>query len=179
MLPRYDATVESLHDHPAAISPEQLLKACAIHRGRAGGPGGQHRNKVETAIHIVHEPTGIDGQASERRSQTDNHRVALFRLRVKLAVEHREFLPKFAQPSALWQSRCRGGKIGINPTHQDFPGVLAEAMDFVADCRFDVKQAAARLECSMSQLVKLLKVEPTALERVNDQRRSLGQHPLR
>jgi hypothetical protein len=52
-------------------------------------------------------------------------------------------------------------------------------MDFVADCRFDVKQAAARLECSMSQLVKLLKVEPTALERVNDQRRSLGQHPLR
>jgi hypothetical protein len=93
---------------PLRSSPEQLLKACAIHRGRAGGPGGQHRNKVETAIHIVHEPTGIDGQASERRSQTDNHRVALFRLRVKLAVEHREFLPKFAQPSALWQSRCRG-----------------------------------------------------------------------
>jgi len=171
--------VTDRHDHPAAIEPDALLGRCAIKRGKSGGPGGQHRNKVETAVRITHEPTGIEGQASERRSQVENRKVALFRLRVNLAVEHRAFLPRFAQPSDLWQSRVRGGKIGLNPSHEDFPAMLAEACDFIADCRYDVKKAAARLGCSMSQLVKLLKAEPAALERVNAERKAHGQGALR
>lgn len=47
---------------------------------RGSGPGGQHRNKVSTAIRITHRPTGIVVQAEEERSQTANRRRALGRL---------------------------------------------------------------------------------------------------
>ena len=67
--------------HPAAVPAVDLLKDCAVERTRRSGPGGQHRNKVETAIVLTHRPTGIQAEASERRSQPENLAVATFRLR--------------------------------------------------------------------------------------------------
>ena len=46
------------------MDPEALAGQCLITRGRASGPGGQHRNKVETAISILHKQSGQVGQAS-------------------------------------------------------------------------------------------------------------------
>lgn len=54
--------------HPAAIDPDELLRQCDEKRIRRGGPGGQHRNKVETAVVLHHRPTGMTAEASERRS---------------------------------------------------------------------------------------------------------------
>ena len=71
--------------HPATIDEELLLKSCEISTGRVSGPGGQHRNKVDSAVFIVHLPTGIEAQATERRSQRENKHVAVRRLRRKLA----------------------------------------------------------------------------------------------
>lgn len=51
---------------------------------RASGPGGQHRNRRETGVRITHRPTGIVVQATERRSQVDNRRVAVERLEALL-----------------------------------------------------------------------------------------------
>ena len=76
--------------HPSALEPQSLLRDCSERRTRRSGPGGQHRNKVETAVVLRHEPTGIDAEGNERRSQAENRQVALFRLRVRLAVEFRE-----------------------------------------------------------------------------------------
>ena len=75
--------------HPVELEESQLLAQCTIQRTRRGGPGGQHRNKVESAIVITHEPTGIIGQASERRSQHENRDVAIDRLRLNLALGFR------------------------------------------------------------------------------------------
>ena len=68
--------------HPVQLPIEKLLRECEVRHERRRGPGGQHRNKTESAVVLLHKPTGVEGQAAERRSQHDNHRVAAARLRV-------------------------------------------------------------------------------------------------
>jgi hypothetical protein len=158
---------------------EKLLADCDIRRTRRSGPGGQHRNKVETAVIVVHRPTQILAEASERRSQEENRREAVFRLRLRLAVDVRLAVEIPYRPSELWSSRCRQGKIAVNPRHEDFPALLAEALDVVAGCEYDVKAAAAGLACTPSQLTKLLQLEPRAIGAVNECRERLGLHSLK
>jgi peptide chain release factor len=47
---------------------------------RAGGPGGQHQNKTESAVRATHVPTGVTVVAREERSQQRNKALALQRL---------------------------------------------------------------------------------------------------
>lgn len=163
--------------HPAALDDEALLAQCQVQRTRGAGPGGQHRNKTETAVRLVHQPTGLRAQAGERRSQRENHRRALRRLRVTLALHVRRE-PDALEPSALWQSRCQQGRIVINPRHDDFPLMLAEALDVVADRGFDLAHAAGTLGVTTSQLVKFLKLEPAAHHHVNTERQHRGLKPM-
>jgi len=163
--------------HPAALDPDTLRAACETTRRRSGGPGGQHRNKVETAVRLTHRDTGISAEASERRSQAENLKAALFRLRVNLALEVRR--PAADAASALWVSRARGGRLAINPGHNHFPALLAEALDVLAVAGYDMAAAAAARGVSASQLVKLLRHEPRALAQVNAGRGAAGRGRLR
>lgn len=166
--------------HPATIDPEALLALCERGKGRSSGPGGQHRNKVETLVWLRHAPTGVEAHAGERRSAAENAKVALFRLRLRLAVEVRTPVPDGEIRSALWRRRCgASGRIVCNPAHAEYPALLAEAMDVVWAAGGDVKRASLRLCCSGSQLVKLLKDHPPGLAAVNALREARGEHPLR
>ena len=167
------------HHHPAAIDPKKLLDDCQVRRHRASGPGGQHRNKVETAVTVCHQPTGITGIARERRSQSQNLHTAVHRLRVHLAVMIRCPIPDDFTPSPLFQSRCIRGRVPINPAHVDYPALLAEALDFVAAMGVDLHSATEALNCTVSQLVKLLRTEPRALAWLNERRQEMGLRPLR
>jgi hypothetical protein len=166
------------NDHPAAAGAEQLLAECEVRRLRRSGPGGQHRNKVETAINLQHLPTGVHAEASERRSQAQNRSQALFRLRVNLALEVRRARALDDGPSPLWQSRCGSGGLKLSASHDDFPTLLAEALDVLAALEFEPKSAAAILHCTPSQLIRLLKLDPRALALVNGWRRERQMHPL-
>jgi hypothetical protein len=165
--------------HPAALSESELLADCEVRRTRRTGPGGQRRNKVETAVVIVHEPTGVVGEASERRSAEQNRKAALFRLRVNLALTVRRPRASDEPASALWQSRCSSGRLTISGVHEDFPAVLAEALDALASCEMKLSQAASALGCSTSQLARLLRLEPRGLDLLNQSRRAAGLRPLR
>ncbi len=121
------------------LEPDTLMRQCTVEFGRASGPGGQHRNKVETAVTITHTPTGVSASATERRHQAQNRHEAIFRLRLRLARDVRRHVdPDRHQPSELWRTRRQGEKLPINPEHRDYPALLAEALDVIIARGFDV-----------------------------------------
>ncbi|MCC6680301.1 MAG: peptide chain release factor-like protein [Phycisphaeraceae bacterium] len=153
-----------------------MLRDCEVTHGRGSGPGGQRRNKVQTAVRIRHRPTGIEAAARERASQARNLSAALFRLRVKLALACRA---DRSLPSSTWNRRTAAGRIACNPRHADYPAMLAEALDHVTHHRGDVRRAAAALAVSSTQLLRFLATQPQALQQVNELRRKRGLGELK
>ncbi len=77
-----------------ALTDEALLAECRVETFTAGGPGGQHQNRTESAVRLTHVPTGISVVARESRSQHRNRKTALARLRAALEELARPETPR-------------------------------------------------------------------------------------
>ena len=173
-------TIKVHGPHPAGLSDEAMHKQCVATFGRGSGPGGRHGPRGETAVRLVHTPTGISASASERRSQAQNLYTARRRLRVELARKVRRDLDAARyRPSPLWQRRRQGSKLSVNPRNRDYPGLLAEALDVVVALRFDVGGAAGVLGVTMSQLARLIRHDGAAFGLVNAGRTKRGLRALK
>ena len=83
------------------------------------------------------------------------------------------------QPSELWRQRRQGEKLPISNENQDYPALLAEALDVIVARRYDVAGAAGILGITMSQLTRLVRHERHAFARINEGRELIGLAKLR
>ena len=96
-------------------SDEDLLKECNVDTFRAGGKGGQHLNKTESAVRLSHLPTGIVVTCQDERSQLQNKRKCLIQLRGKLEALN------YRPPKRIPTRRPRAPKLKILETKRNNP----------------------------------------------------------
>lgn len=91
---------------------KNLQNDCKLTLYKSSGPGGQHKNKTESAVRLQHLPTGICVTASESRSQRMNRKMAWTRLIKKLQARYAEEKPRkrTVVPKAARERRLRNKK---------------------------------------------------------------------
>ena len=177
----------SSSDDWLALPDDELMAQCRLDRFRASGPGGQHSNKTDSAVRLTHQPTGVVGFASERRSQHQNRSTALARLRRSIALEIRAEpqLDMYHPPTALQRILPRtvrteiSRKERVGPKHREFWTGVAPLLDLFDAVGASTADCASLLGCSSNQLTRLLASESHLWAAANAIRQRHGLNPLR
>lgn len=158
-----------------ALDDGALLAECEVDRFRASGPGGQKRNKTDSAVRLRHRPTGLESLAVESRSQHENRARALRRLRLEIALRTREpvSLDVF-EVSDLLRSRLRAGRVEVSTKHADFPWLAGEVFDLLEASGWRISEAAAAIGMSTAALGRFLEDDPVVFRAANERRAALG-----
>ena len=160
-------------------SDEKLLAQCTVETYRASGPGGQHRNKTESAVRLTHRPTGVVATATERRSQHENRHRALVRLRRAIALEVREALPAGAPCDVLAGALGDAAWPRISQKSPIYLVMAAQVLDHLEVAGGRVSDMAERLGASTASLVKFLSLDDDLWQVANRIRQRFGEKPLR
>lgn len=89
-----------------------LLAECEVHVIRGTGPGGQSVNTTDSAVRLVHRPSGVTVVCRRERSQLRNKAECLRRLRARLEALGRTDAPRVrTAPSATARARRVEGKV--------------------------------------------------------------------
>jgi len=142
------------------LEPQRLLEQCRVEHYRSSGPGGQRRNKVETAVRLRHRPSGIVAQAEEARSMAENRKRAVRRLREHIALNCRAplDLDEPALPPEFLEYRL-GNSLAINHRNESYPIIVATVLDVLAAAEGSYARAASAIGLTTSQLLRFLEAD--------------------
>jgi hypothetical protein len=173
----------AIRDAAIVAGDDELARQCELDRYRASGPGGQHRNKTESAVRARHLATGVQAHADDSRSQHENRARALRRLRMNLALELRApiELAAYAPPPPLVGLIAAGAAAQGERTRQGAGFWLAAAhlLDLFVACEAEVAATAERLGLGTAALARLLTCDDALLRVANQHRARRGLRPLR
>jgi hypothetical protein len=164
-------------------SDDALIAQCEVDRYRASGPGGQHRNKTESAIRLRHKRSGVTAIGEDSRSQAENKVHAVRRLRSAIALDVREpvRLDGYA-PSPRLAALIAGGTGPLGARTRltgEYWAAIAELLDLLVAGDLEIGTTAQRLGVSTGALSKLLLHDERVGRAVNDLRRARQLRPLR
>lgn len=174
------------HQEFLSLADAALLAQCDVHVYKSSGPGGQHRNKVCSAVRLKHRPTGLGAHGDDTRSQHENKRLALGRLRMKIACQCRQGVnPQDMQvPDVVVQcvhgslDSLQGRRLQIGRKDQRFWQVVAFLLDLLEARQGRLAEAAACLGIGTTNMVRIFQSQPHALAAAQVVRKRHGLKPI-
>lgn len=169
-----------MRTHYLLATDEALIQQCEVDRYRASGPGGQHRNKTESAVRLRHKLSGVSAIGEDSRSQSENKLHAVRRLRAAIALNVRE--PAAEVPSPRLAALVAGGTAPLGAKTRltgEYWAAIAELLDLLVDGGLEIGATAQKLGITTGALSKLLLHDEAVGRAVNDLRRARNMRPLR
>ncbi|HEY0189784.1 MAG TPA: peptide chain release factor-like protein [Kofleriaceae bacterium] len=162
---------------------EALVAQSEVDRYRASGPGGQHRNKTESAVRLRHKPSGASAIGEDSRSQSENKLHAVRRLRAAIALDVREPVQLegyVASPRLAAMVKAGTAPLGAKTRLTgEYWAAIAELLDLLVAGELEIAATAQRLGITTGALSKLLLHDEHVGRAVNDLRRARQMRPLR
>ena len=162
---------------------DALIAQSEVDRYRASGPGGQHRNKTESAVRLRHKLSGVTAIGEDSRSQAENKLHAVRRLRQAIALDVREPVQLDGYtPSPRLAALVAAGTAPLGAKTRltgDYWAAIAELLDLLVAGGLEIGSTAQRLGITTGALSKLLLHDDHVARCVNDLRRSHQMRPLR
>jgi hypothetical protein len=160
------------------LSDAALLAECDVDTYRASGPGGQKRNKTESAVRLRHRPSGLSVIAEESRSQAENRTRALRRLRTALALRIRRPAEE-GVPEAVRACIGRDGRLDVGRRDARYLPAAAATLDVLASLEGSISAAAQRLGVTTGNLSSFITADDELMTEANRIRAAFGLKPLR
>ena len=156
-----------------------LLADCDVDTYRASGPGGQKRNKTESAVRLRHKPSGLSVIAEESRSQAGNRARALKRLREALALRLRQPVAEEGIPAAVQACIDKRGRLAVGRRDARYLPAAAGVLDVLVSLEGSVADTASRLCITTGNLSAFLTADDALMAEANRIRAALKLKPLR